>query len=308
MPEHRNFHTIKSHHKVLITGGTGFLGGAIARLALTSGSEVAVLTRSPGKTFLPESVTKIGGGLANPDWSAIEEFAPDICFHCAWVAAPGVYLTSPENVHLAEQTLDFAKNLISRNLKKFIGFGTCLEYECSFEPLNEGSKRSSDQTPYVVAKGKVLDGLESATNGCFAWLRIFYAYGPGEHEKRFISYAARLLGRNETLHINRPKDIVDYIHVRDIASAAAVVAGNGDAKGVFNVGSGTARTVHDVAMSVARFFNRPKAVICGSQDDPVCRVANSTRLQNMGWLATRNFEASVIEICELVKPMPREQS
>ncbi len=291
---------------ILVTGGTGFIGRAVVSRALHEGARVAVLTRSPKAGNLPDNIQVIGGGLALPDWNAIEKFAPDFCIHCAWVATPGIYLASPENAALADQTLSVAEGLASRGLQKFVGLGTCLEYACSKRPLLENSPRSENSSPYVQAKLQVLDGLKTIIGHQYAWLRIFYAYGPGEHEERFISSAARTLACGEILHLQRPGDTVDYIHVEDIASAILLATLN-PVFGILNVGSGQARSVRDVAAMISKFQKHQDAVTCEEQQHAVGRVADVTRLRELGWKTQHDFENTVKSMCKTLACLPADR-
>lgn len=282
--------------RLLITGGNGFIGRAIVNLAQGLGHEVAILSRRPPGEARGHALRGIGGGLADPDWGAIEQFSPDVCIHCAWIATPGVYLTSLENEVLAVQSLSLARGLASRGVTKIVGLGTCLEYCSSEEPLCEASPVSKDFSPYVQAKLEVLAGLTSAVAPNFAWLRIFYAYGPGEHRDRFVSSAIRSLAGGKTLHLCRPRDRVDYIHVSDIASAALTVA-TMPAFGIFNVGSGQGLAVLDVATFIANLCGQLGRVTFASQADSQSRVANTQRLRNLGWRARCSFEDSLRTMC-----------
>jgi uncharacterized protein YbjT (DUF2867 family) len=52
--------------KTLVTGGTGTVGSAVVRELLARNVDVSVLTRSPGKTSLPEGATAVKGDLTDP--------------------------------------------------------------------------------------------------------------------------------------------------------------------------------------------------------------------------------------------------
>lgn len=288
--------------KILVTGGTGFIGQAVVREALASGLCVGVLTRSPENLPVPDGVATIRGGLASPDWAAIEKFAPDVCIHCAWVATPGVYLNSPENFLLADQSISLAEGLGERGLQKFVGVGTCLEYESSDQALNEFSSRPRDLSPYVLAKLKLLDGLASMKAPRHAWLRVFYAYGPGEDQARFISYAVHNLAQGKPLNIHRPLDVVDYIHVNDVASAAIMVALR-STQGIYNVGSAVPRTIEQIANLIAGYCDQSNQITCRHQTQNLSRFADTGLLRDLGWMPNRNFEESVAAMCRHAKKL-----
>jgi uncharacterized protein YbjT (DUF2867 family) len=52
---------------ILVTGGTGTIGGQVLNALHGRGVEVRALTRSPGKAQLPLGVTPVGGDLADVD-------------------------------------------------------------------------------------------------------------------------------------------------------------------------------------------------------------------------------------------------
>lgn len=281
--------------RLLLTGGTGFLGKAVLRRALASGWQVAVLTRSSKPASLPPGVLAIGSGLAAPDWSAIKDFRPDVCVHCAWIATPGEYVHSPINAQLANATIDFASRVQGCGLRHFIGIGSCAEYESSSHPLLESDPEAVDQTPYVKAKLQVLRFLETSFKTPFAWLRIFYLYGPGEHPDRFLSSAARTLKAARELTLRRPDDVVDYVHIEDAADAVWHAAQHGYA-GIFNVGSGAARSVSSIAESLGNRIGFPDRVHRVEQQTPTRRVANIQKLTATGWRPRRDFDRSLAEI------------
>lgn len=283
--------------RLLLTGGTGFLGKAVLRQALASDCQVAVLTRSSKPTSLSPGVQAIGGGLAAPDWNALEVFRPTICIHCAWVATPGEYVHSPLNAQLAESTVNLARRLETLGLRHFVGIGSCAEYEPSARPLKEGDPETIDQTPYVKAKLKVLHFLESSFGAPFAWLRIFYLYGPGEHPGRFLTSAAKTLKAGRKLFIQRPENLVDYVHVDDAADAIWQVVQNG-LHGIINIGSGEARKVSEIAGILGALTDRQEQVHCADQKTSTSRVANIEKLQTTGWKPRRDFGRSLEEIVE----------
>lgn len=278
----------------LITGGTGFIGGAVVRQAVNSGIHVAVLVRDPSRESLPEGVVQIAGELASPDWHAIRAFEPQLCIHSAWISTPGVYLHSPENGPLADASLRFAKDLYQLGLSRFVGLGTCLEYASSPEALHEMDSRSTERSPYVDAKLRTLDGLVKLAPGpsSYAWVRVFYPYGQGEPPQKFLSSALRTLSEGGELSLRRPADVVDYIHVTDTAAAICAVARARDG-GIFNIGTGHPLTVTQVANTVRDVCGGKGAIIENAQDDPTSRYADTARLKVLGWKPSIPLEEGI---------------
>lgn len=282
-------------HNVLVTGATGFLGSRLVRKALDAGARVATLCRMDATGFLKKETCVIRGTLEHPDWSAIEAFRPGVCVHCAWIAAPGEYIHSPLNARLAKATVDFARRLETFGLRHFVGMGSCAEYEPSSRALEEDDPEARNATPYVEAKLEVLRFLESTCASPFAWLRIFYLYGRGEHPGRFLTSTAKTLKAGRELTIQRPEDLVDYVHVDDAANAAWDVVRHG-LTGIYNVGSGESRTVSSIAGRLGRLTGHPELVRYAEQKTSTSRVADIEKLKATGWKPRRDFARSLEEI------------
>jgi len=282
--------------RILVTGGTGFIGSAVVRLALEAGARVAVLTRDPGLVDGPAELSAIGGGMKFPDRAGIEKFNPQACIHCAWVATPGVYAQSPENSILAGQSLRLARSLASRGLGVFVGVGSCFEYASSHMPLAENSPRDMSN-PYARAKACVFDGLSGGLpGGCaWAWARVFHAYGAGEHPARFTSVALSKILAGERLHVRRPEDVVDYTHLNDIATALLLLAG-GEIEGAVNIGTGSPLTVREMTAMIGEACGRPVNADFSPQTDIVSRHADIARLRGIGWKPRVDRHAALCEM------------
>ncbi len=108
-------------------------------------------------------------------------------------------------------------------------------------------------------------------------LRFFNIYGPRQalsnpYTGVLAIFAARYLNHRAPLINEDGWQQRDFVHVRDVARACRLALETPDAAGeVFNVGSGQARSVRDVAASLARALDRTEieAEIVGK-----CRVGD----------------------------------
>lgn len=292
---------MKNPTRILLTGGTGFIGSEIIRQGLAAGYHVAALVRDVRKLPRDGLLTPIAGDLSQPDWKAIEKFKPTVCLHCAWIAAPGIYQNSPANEDYRNWSIRLAERLYEAGLEKFIGMGTCLEYASSPLALAENCPRPKSPCSYGQAKLAVLDALEALapSPNAWAWMRVFYAYGLGEHPQQFISSAIRILSQGKSLTLLKPADVVDYIHVKDVA--AAVLAGlDPAASGVFNVGSGQNRTVAQIGQIIAKMCRAEDKLVFNDQVQSSARFASIRRLENYNWKPKWDFKRSVEEMASSV--------
>ena len=83
---------------ILITGGTGFIGSALAQRLVAEGYDnVSILDKDISNTFRIESVKNkinlIEGDILNPQsyQDKITKLKPDFVYHLAWYAESGKY-------------------------------------------------------------------------------------------------------------------------------------------------------------------------------------------------------------------------
>lgn len=274
--------------RLLVTGGTGFLGRVLVRQALGCGMEVAVLTRSV-PCVGDQRIRWIPGTLSSPDWTAVQEWQPEVCVHAAWIATPGVYLQSPENDGWADSSFHFLTRLSEMGLKRAVALGTCIEYEMTGHPFREGITAIRPTSSYAIAKDNLHTRLaaELATRETsLAWPRIFYPYGPGEHPARLASSLIHRLRAGEPIRLKTPDSIKDYIHVEDVGRALICLV-QSSFQGAVNIGSGTGIQIAEFAGILADLLGRPELVEREvAVPDPLDRVVADNRLLlSLGWQA-----------------------
>ena len=291
--------------KILVTGATGFIGSAFAKLALRRGHAIGGLmlpTETP-PPHVPASdrMIWIKGTLAELPWREIESFQPDACVHFAWIATPGVYLESPENEKHLEWSLNLARRLKGIGLGQFIGVGTCIEYKITDAPLNEERTPVDPTTLYSRCKNALRETLaaEARQDGTqFCWGRIFYPYGAGEHPARLCSSLIQKFWRGEKLVLKTPHSTKDYIYIDDLA-AAILLTVEKKFQGTINWGTGAGISVRQIADAVAVLLGRPELVaeLSPAEQDPLGYVvADATRLKTLGWQQQVSLEQGLQQL------------
>lgn len=313
--------------RILVTGGTGFLGSAFVRAALAVGHEVAALTRGPGvrREGGPEFLV---GSVASPPWAEIERFAPEACVHAAWIATPGTYLESPENRDWVRWSGEFLTRLPTLGARHLTVLGTCIEYRITGQKLVEDVTPLAPASTYARCKCELNDLLlarssrrkeaqtsnselgtrnselkqsllTSATTG-LAWPRIFYPYGEGEHPARLASSLIAKLRRGEPVSLKTPHSTKDYIHADDVSAALLAVVEQ-RFNGAINIGTGEGVTVESIARELGRLLNRPELILVPENPptDPLDYVvADATRLHSLGWKPQVTLEAGLRRLVE----------
>ncbi|MES2195296.1 MAG: NAD-dependent epimerase/dehydratase family protein [Pseudomonadota bacterium] len=146
------------------------------------------------------------------------------------------------------------------------------------------------------------------TGGSVAALRYHNVYGPGmPRDTPYAGVAAiftSALRRGEAPKVFEDGgQRRDFVHVRDIA-AATVTACENSVTGVeaFNVGSGTPRTVGEMAAALARALNGPEPIVTGQYrlGDVRHITADSSKLRDkLGWRPKVDFQDGMNELAGL---------
>lgn len=300
--------------RILVTGATGFIGSAFAKLALNHGHEIGGMML-PTEQAPPSLSGRTGGGklvwvkgtLAELPWREIESFKPDACVHFAWIATPGVYLESPENEKHLEWSLNLARRLKSIGLRQFVGVGTCIEYKITRSPLNEDLTPVDPTTLYSRCKNALRETLEAEArkDGTrFCWGRVFYPYGVGEHPARLCSSLIQKFRRGERLLLKTPHSTKDYIYIDDLA-AAILLTVEKQFQGTINWGTGEGISVRQIAEAVAALLGCPQLVgeVSPPESDPLDYVvADATRLRGLGWRQQCSLDQGLRRLTQNLQP------
>lgn len=272
--------------RILVTGGTGFLGSAFVRTAQRAGHELAVLTRGGSVASVEAKI--LAGSVAEPPWSDIKQFAPEACVHAAWIATPGVYLESPENHDWVRWSVEFLTRLSSLSVRHLTVLGTCIEYQITGHKLVEDGATLTPTSTYARCKCELHNLLLRKTasrSPALAWARVFYPYGEGEHPDRLASSLIVKLLRGEPVSLKTPHSTKDYIHADDLATALLAVVER-QFVGTINIGTGDGVTIQTIARNLGSLLGRPE-LIQGSENSPNDPldyvVADATRLRSLGW-------------------------
>lgn len=261
---------------VLLTGATGFAGrqilralteaGVPARIVLREGSENRLLDGA-----LIESVVVTPDLFAEKaDWWEIASSGVDTVIHCAWYAEPGKYLHSQKNIDCLEGTLQLARGAVAAGVKRFVGVGTCFEYDLSAGMLTTETPLKPT-TPYAGSKAAVFLSLGHwlpVQSVQFAWCRLFYLFGEGEDERRLVPYLRSQLAAEKPVDLTSGNQIRDFLDIREAGRQIADVA-LGDRTGPVNICSGVPITVRQMAERIADEYGRRDLLRFGARPDNI---------------------------------------
>lgn len=274
---------------VVLTGATGFVGSQILRALIERGCQVRVIKR-PGSA-LPEwvdqnciEIAKIADLFAASTLQLETLVAGcDTLLHSAWYAEPGQYLYSPRNVDCLIGTLRLAQAFQASGGRRFVGIGTCFEYDVDAGWLKTDTPLLP-KTPYAAAKVsafQMLTQLLPPAGQSFAWCRLFYLYGEGEDARRLVPYLRTKLAAGEIAELTSGRQIRDFLDVREAGERIAAVALS-DQQGPVNICSGQPIRVRELAERIADEIGRRDLLRFDARPDhpcdPPCIIGSQCRI------------------------------
>lgn len=311
----------KTKKKVLITGAAGFIGSNLLDYLFLKYPHYS-LTALDGLTYagnlknFPEEIRKnprfefVYGDIRNSTLvdSLIEK--SDIIIHFA--AETHVTRSIHDNVKFFEtdvlgtQAVTNAVYHHKKTVKRFLHVSTCEVYGAGLKRKMDESHPLNPHSPYAAAKAGADRLVYSyyVTYGIPAIIvRPFNIFGPRQHlEKaipRFIT--SILLGEPITIH-GSGLSKRDYMHVDDVSCAIDLLMHSSLAKvvgEVFNVGSGHAISILEIAKLIAKYMQTPESQIHFLKDRPgqvstfACDYSKIKKLLN--WEPKKNFYEGLIE-------------
>ncbi len=240
--------------KILVTGGTGFIGKPILESLIKNIDQVSILcfTKSSSNSIV-KNIEYFNCDLAVPETyiTKVIEFEPQVVIHLAWEGIPDFSLEMcSRNILSSIKFIEFVSKLDS--CKKIIVTGSCFEYNNKIGVCKE-TDFITPKDYFTFAKKTVLSflELESAKNSkVYIWARLFYVYGQNQRKGSLIPTLIDTLNSNKTPDLRTPKNANDFIHVNDVADAIMKMTIKNIASGIYNLGSGVTTPVTEVSKIV----------------------------------------------------------
>lgn len=279
--------TLPRSARVLVTGGTGFLGAHFLARVAKDDVELHAVNRHGGGP-LDGRVTWHAANLLDGAAAAelIKDIRPTHLLHSAWMAAPGRFWTDPSNLGWLEAGVAMMRAFRSGGGERFVGIGTCAEYDWSSTSFIEDQTPIRPATLYGRSKAAMWAAAEAFSHEAFgaAWARVFLPYGPGDSDKRLIRSVTTALRNRAAVSLGSGTHVRDFIWAPDLADLVVTLLAS-DATGVFNAGTGHGTSVRAVAEYIARRVGRPELLQFGTRPDPVSEppslVADTGKVRNV---------------------------
>lgn len=298
------FDTLRAR-RVLVTGGTGFLGNHLVRRLVGVGAAVSVLAR-PSSTLIRISdvaskVRLILGDIrvGSHVRDAVKLSQPEVIFH---LAAYGVDPKKCDAITTIQTNVVGLINLLEASVdipySRFLNTGTCFEYGNHGIPISE-SVAVDPLNVYAASKVMAvhLCRLHGYSHGKpIVTIRPFTFFGPWERIDRLIPSVILSILDGRPIRITSGVQTRDYTYVEDVVDAFLRAAVAEQAVGqTINSGTGEDLSVLEIVERIKDLMKSNARVEIGSvpnRRDEAWRLCadNSKARALLGWSPRFSFE------------------
>lgn len=256
----------RNSDRVLIIGGTGFIGRRLAEKCFSTTPHVTCLG------FVRNNRLKEKAEMLQADVSDKEQLKSvlhgrtfDYVFNLGGYIDHTPYFKGGRR--LIETHFIGLLNLLdclnTGDIKGFVQIGSSDEYGNAPAPLQE-TRREDPISPYSLAKTAASHFIEmlARTEGFpGVVLRFFLVYGPGQDRKRFMPQIINGCLRDEECKTSEGKQLRDFCYIDDVVDALIRAAVTQEAWGrIINIASGRPVSIRDVIQRVMAITGGGKPV------------------------------------------------
>lgn len=295
--------------RVLITGGSGFVGANLARAELDAGNEVHLLLREEARLWrladLAGRYTAHTGDLASAAdvRRAVEASRPEVVYH---LAAHGAYPSQKDRAAILATNLAGTVNLLEamsgRDYVGLVHTGSSSEYGHKDEPMRE-TDLLEPRTDYAITKAAatLFCQAEAYKGAPIANVRVFSAYGPWEEPTRLVPYVLDCCLSGKPASVTAGSQPRDFVHVADVVALIRAAAVTPRCHGkILHAGTGVESTVRRMIDVIAEVCGGPAPVFGAESarpDEPRhWRASTGATRQLTGWKPAHDLRSGITQM------------
>ena len=301
-----------SNSKVIIFGGSGFIGSGLVKALLNANCEVTSVSKSTAKKDISNNLFKsIKHNFDTGPCDQIKDRSYDFIINCSGYIDHSDFTLNGRNIinnhflglmHIVETIKDI-------KFKKFLHIGSSDEYGQNIEPQVE-YQRENPFTPYSFAKTASTHFLQMLHRNIefpSIVVRPFLVYGPEQKNNRFIPYVIENCLKNNDFQVSAGNQMKDFLYIDDFIEAVfcSLESDNSLNGSIFNIGSGNPVSIMSVVGVIQRICNGGIPVF-GSKLIPKKENQNlyadiNLAKSSLNWAPKINLEEGLLKVIHHIK-------
>jgi nucleoside-diphosphate-sugar epimerase len=291
--------------RILVTGGTGFIGSHLVPRLLSEGHEVYSLERYVTGRYVLGEVKAVFADLrdAFAVRKVVREVQPEAVIHLASISPVSYSYDHPQEVFETNAlgTINLAEACLREvhHFEHFLFAGTSEEYgnQEKFPITEEAELRPN--SPYAVSKvaaDKYLQYMKDAYDFPVTILRPFNTYGRKDNTHFVVERTITQMLKEKIVKLGDPNPVRDFLYVDDHVEAYLKCLDNEKAKGeVFNFCTGRGVSIKELVELIAKLTGFEGEVIWGTipaRPLDIKKLVGSYEKANhtLGWRPTVTLE------------------
>jgi GDP-4-dehydro-6-deoxy-D-mannose reductase len=312
--------------RLLITGISGFVGGHLISYLEKQQSEFEIhgISRSkPAWDFVDPSMSdRDGVHFHQADLldiptikSLLEEIQPEYIIHLAAQSSVAESWKTPvfsfmNNTNIFLNIIDTVRQ--NDNGARVLSIGSSEQYgivSAADLPLTESTPQHP-ANPYAVARVAQEQLAQIYAEGYglnICCTRSFNHCGPGQTDRFVVSAIARQFVRiarglqDPVIHIGNGSIVRDFVDVHDVVAAYVLLLSKGNRGEIYNVCSGTGRTIGEIVALLADLKDmnvgvREEQAQIRPIDNPRIIGSSEKIRRDLGWTPAIPFEQSLLSL------------
>lgn len=290
-----------SFERIVVTGGTGFIGQHLLRALVNDGYHPVAIARRMGQIgglpgVLKEQVRWIELDLLNREDIRyfIGEERPSVLFHLAGTRGVVDQQGNPTST-CSELNVDATLHLLEvvnhAGADRIITIGSAEEYGNQTGPFDE-ARELQPVSAYGISKAEATRlalAMHELVNCPVVIARLFTVYGPYQPRGMFVSDAINAAVNSTSFSMSKGAQLRDLVFVDDIVAGLIACARTPGVEGkVFNFGGGEPISLRDLAQMIWRISKSSAQLVVGDRprrdDDMDVTWADVSRArESLGW-------------------------
>jgi len=252
---------LKAKKKILIVGGTGFIGYHLAKTAIKKGWSVASISSTKAKKI--RNLKKVKYLIC--DITNKKKLNKIIKADYDYVVNLGGYVDHSNKNKTFKSHYFGCKNLseifLKKNIRSFIQMGSSIEYGYLKSPQRESMKCKIKSVNSTYGKAKLLAThhlmkLYKDYKFPATVLRLYLTYGEKQDVNRFLPIVINSCIEDKTFPCSNGEQFRDFVYIDDLVNSIIKSLQNTRANGqIFNIGSGKPKNIKKIIQTIKKKCN-----------------------------------------------------